>query len=1251
MKEDSEELMISVRFALQEASSTIMARGRNMYKNGAVTKEFKRSNNKLTFRVRSASVAKFYTVEIFLESSIIIDTSCTCPYDGWGICKHQIAVLLELKHLINSGEFFANTPENEIYEIIKAGKNISEQRTELLKRKAKWLIDNQALTVHTKSDNYFNIQVKTNKDVYYVELTKEGNGEKIHTKCSCSSQPNNLCEHQYAAIQYITNSFGNDPFIATYEWTKEKEQQLQKYGFNLDDGWERYFKLTFVSKKPVLKPKTNEVIDLDVFKQFAQISDTKLVDSLDNTVSNNKDDYGFAFFIRENSAFYHYILGIAPIYGVLTKDKTRFRSNLNIISFNSIPKELLHQINEETLETFDMLEQYEKKITEFVRSTILDKHTDGDLKKDFTNFKLFIPFINSYYEQLDRVIKAIQNKKIYIELHPSTKLSVRNLQMITVSDKTVETKLLVSQNQDHYSLTVKYFIENTEIKINNQILQFFWLVEHKGELYMWKSATSIILAILFQENTRSQIILPKHQFDTLYRSFILPLQNSISIEFKGDLQIKTEIINPTKVIKLSETGNFLMFYPIIKYADNEASLMDLSTEIYKKNEQELIRIERNKKVEQEFKEFVTSLHPNFNPNSLQDYYFMRIDEVMKNMWFLKFFSRCKEQNVEVYGFNKLKKLKYNPNTPKTNFSIKSGIDWFDLDIAVSFGETLVSLKDIRKAVLKNENMIRLSDDSIGVLPAEWLEKWSPLLKFAEIDDQQVKLAKTHFSIVDILFAQAFDDEKIAAELAEKRQLLESFDKIEQVKIPNSVKADLRNYQKSGLNWLVFLTKFRWGGCLADDMGLGKTLQILALFAYLKSKNRKNSITHLVVAPTSLLFNWEAEVEKFVPNLKVNTYWGINRQKDSADWTDFDVILTTYSTLTNDIELFKEFEFTCAVLDESQAIKNINAQRYKAVMLIKSKFRFALSGTPIENNTLELFAQMQFLNRGMLGNLNFFKDQYSNAIDKNNEPKKAEELKRLIFPFILRRTKEQVATDLPPKTEMILYCTMEEEQRLVYETFKAEFRKTILNKIDNEGLDKSRFHVLDALLKMRQICDSPALLTTEEDYGSSSTKIDELMRHITEKTGTHKVLVFSQFLKMMQMIADRLTEQNIPFVRLDGSTTNRQEVVEQFQTNTDYRVFILSLKAGGLGLNLTAADYVYLVDPWWNPAVETQAIDRTHRIGQTNHVFAYRMICKDTVEEKILQLQKHKKSIADEIISSESSFVKNLTRDDIDALFS
>jgi len=408
-----------------------------------------------------------------------------------------------------------------------------------------------------------------------------------------------------------------------------------------------------------------------------------------------------------------------------------------------------------------------------------------------------------------------------------------------------------------------------------------------------------------------------------------------------------------------------------------------------------------------------------------------------------------------------------------------------------------------------------------------------------------------------------------------------------------------------------------------------------------------------VCPTTLIYNWENEIRKFTPSLTYRIHHGGQRSRSKDDFMNHDITITTYGTLRSDIKLFVSIEFDYVILDESQAIKNPSSKVTRAASLLNAKHRLCMSGTPLQNNTFDIFAQMNFLNPGMLGTMEFFRQEFSIPIDKFAEEDRKDHLRKILYPFILRRTKEQVAKDLPEKQEMVLFCEMEDEQRKIYDAYRNDFRNQILGTIDTQGIQRSQLTILQGLMKLRQICDSPAILNEVEKFENHSIKLEELTREITENIGNHKALIFSQFLGMLALIREKLTELEVKFEYFDGSTSapDREKAIQSFQNDESVRVFLISLKAGGVGLNLTAADYVYIVDPWWNPAVEQQAIDRTHRIGQTKNIFAYRMICKDTIEDKILQLQEKKRLLAKELIADDATFVKTLSREDVEYLFS
>ena len=581
------------------------------------------------------------------------------------------------------------------------------------------------------------------------------------------------------------------------------------------------------------------------------------------------------------------------------------------------------------------------------------------------------------------------------------------------------------------------------------------------------------------------------------------------------------------------------------------------------------------------------------------------------------------------------------------FRVSSNVDWFGLSADVDFDGRSASLPELLAALAKGDSTIRLDDGSLGVLPEEWVEQYGLLGQLGEVKDGELAFSKTQVGLLDALL-QAEENVDLDEEFLDMRTRLAEFDGISDGQMPVEFKGDLRPYQQQGLGWLQFLARFGFGGCLADDMGLGKTIQMLALFQSEKEAGRLEGPS-LVVVPKSLLFNWQSELKKFTPSLTSMEYIGADREAMRDDFGRHDLILTTYGTLRRDVPVLKDVKFTYAVLDEAQTIKNASSQVAKAARLLKADNRLAMSGTPIENHLGDLWSIFEFLNPGMLGRSQAFKSSVSDTTDKTSRAI----LSRGLRPFVLRRTKGEVAADLPEKVEETLVCTMDDTQRRLYDELREHYRQSLLGMVKDQGMGKTRMHVLEALLRLRQAACHPALLDAEKNGDAASAKLDVLHPRLNELIGEgHKSLVFSQFTSMLAIVRKQLDEAGIKYAYLDGQTRDREEVVNQFQDDPDCGVFLISLKAGGLGLNLTAAEYVFLLDPWWNPAVEAQAIDRAHRVGQTKNVFAYRLICRDTVEEKILELQQQKRELAETILEAdESSPLKEMTAEDLELLLS
>jgi superfamily II DNA or RNA helicase len=577
--------------------------------------------------------------------------------------------------------------------------------------------------------------------------------------------------------------------------------------------------------------------------------------------------------------------------------------------------------------------------------------------------------------------------------------------------------------------------------------------------------------------------------------------------------------------------------------------------------------------------------------------------------------------------------------------VRSGVDWFELHSAVDFGDGRVApLPRLLAALRQGHATVTLDDGTIGMVPEEWLRRWVGIADMGELTGDHIRFSISQAVLLDAALA-AQPSIQVDELFARTREQLSSFDGIAPLDAASSFAGQLRDYQREALGWLGFLRKFKLGGCLAHDMGLGKTVMVLAWLDRLRAQ-RQTRGPSLVVAPRSVVFNWNEEAARFAPSLRVLDFSGATRSADRLG--RHDLVLTTYGTLRRDALLLKDVEFEYVILDEAQTIKNAATAGAKAARLLHARHRLALSGTPVENHLGELWSLFEFLNPGLLGSSSAFARHGAAAAKR--DPEAMNVLARGLRPFILRRTKAQVAPELPHRTELTLHCELQGLQRSLYNELRDHYRATLLGRIDRDGLQKSRMHILEALLRLRQAACHTGLID-QRRAEEPSAKFEALLPLLAEvRDEGHKALVFSQFTSLLGLLRTRLDADGVPYEYLDGKTRDRDARVHRFQEDPACGLFLISLKAGGLGLNLTAAEYVFLLDPWWNPAVEAQAIDRAHRIGQTRHVFAYRLLAAGTIEDKIAQLQQSKRDLADAILRADAR-LGDLSRQDLEVLLS
>jgi non-specific serine/threonine protein kinase len=763
---------------------------------------------------------------------------------------------------------------------------------------------------------------------------------------------------------------------------------------------------------------------------------------------------------------------------------------------------------------------------------------------------------------------------------------------------------------------------------------------------------------------KQKVFIPQNFVKTYFQKFIVKIAAKTDIETEGFLVENFETITKCELRLtkdfLSNRFGFIIsfFYNNVKFDFKEQK--QLKTHLsFNENDIQIQKYIRDETAELDF---IQKLKNIGLANRQGKYLELETTEKLANEivenyelynWLIKHQTELLEQGFTIlspeieYKKMYLAKAKLTVNLTQIN-------DWFDIKGAVQIGEFSIPFQRILPIIKLGNHFFQLPNGDYFLIPIEWFEKYRSIAQLAKMDTKTIRLAKSQFTVIK--------DLGIEYEEKSTNVLNENY-KNTTFLISEKIKATLRPYQLEGVKWLVNLQQNKFGGCLADDMGLGKTLQTITALQYAKEQKAEqiknqtidkaaiqldffqqlhattNSVplVALIVLPASLIFNWEAELRKFAPHLMIHKHIGAKRYKNERFFPTFDIVLTTYQTAQKDIEILKKVNFEYIILDESQQIKNHNSKIFKALSQLKAKNKLSLSGTPIENSLADLWSQMEFINPELLGTYKFFKENFQNPIEKGNDEAKKQQLRTLTAPYILRRTKSAVAKDLPPLTEQIFYSEMLPEQKKLYEKAKSQARNYLLDK-ETKQQENYHFLVFATLIKLRQLAIHPNLV--KDGKPSNSGKFEDILEQLNViKKGGHKVLIFSQFVAHLDIFKSYFKNQNWNFVLLTGKMklAERHKSVQEFEENEATQFFLISLKAGGTGLNLTAADYVFITDPWWNPAIENQAIARAHRIGQTKNVIATKFITKDTIEEKILQLQQKKQQLADDIISDDNKF--------------
>ncbi|MBS1947968.1 MAG: DEAD/DEAH box helicase family protein [Bacteroidetes bacterium] len=1246
-----------IKFVYTNGTDEVIRRGKKIHAIGYVELiEYDELFESVAFRVRDDSYSTYYKVHISkFKDPKTLSVRCSCPYNLGDICRHEAAALFQLQELLDRNLLKAEEIYYDQQHTVVKMKFIDLKTLRLLCSAqtftdAEKYLQKQKAEIEYAKDEIVRASVEINGKAYKAILRK--NEERnFDTSSDYEDDAHPLCLSKVIVFLQLLHAHGPYYFDSIRNWDKEKNKLLEAYGYSLNDDLTNKFEFAYKDGKPFLRlldTSIKRIVQNVSVKPKPAVAETvhKVEEAIEEKRKGPGKRLGIVFNFNNNS-YPGFALDV--VVGETNDEQTSFVSKVEKID----------------LTKFVDVESFAEN----------DKHLIASLRKvqgpEITRYLnrnspfsgIWENIIHQEEEGLPEETRALiaeylhpKLHKLFIEeggspfiffLNGHKAFRTEHLQPIGISQAAIQPFFKVTRQKENIEIACFTKIYGQAIDINDNECNSATLFFYNHNLYMWDKPHDIMLVEKFAGKSKMQV--EKTDWPKQLKEFVLPLTEEYHVEFDAGLIKDVKDGEPEKKLLLQEKGDYLVFQPLFVYKGFETEPGGKEELVVPENDKVMV-VKRNRVSELEFISKLKGLHSQFIQPDGSHNLALKGSDVLKNNWFFLFVDAMQEMKVPVYGYEALKNFRFNTAKPQTKIHISSSTDWFDAKVDIVFGEQKVTIADVKKALANRQQFVPLNDGTLGVLPEDWIKKYSLLFRVGEGKSNQLRLSKYHMSVIDELYENR-NEEELVIKLEEKYEQLREFNRIKEVDPPGHLMHILRPYQVHGFHWLNYLHEVGWGGILADDMGLGKTVEALSFLHYYKQAH--GSLRAIVVCPTTLMFNWENEIRKFTPALSYHIHHGGERARNNQLLNEYDIIITTYGTLRSDIKLMVDIPFDYAVLDESQAIKNPASKVTRAACLLHAKHRLCMSGTPLQNNTFDIFAQMNFLNPGMLGSIEFFRQEFAVPIDKFGEQDRKEHLRKLLYPFILRRTKEQVAKDLPEKTETILFCEMEEEQRKVYDAYRNDYRDKILGTIEVQGIQKSQLTILQGLMKLRQICDSPAILNETDKYPNHSIKLEELARELTENIGEHKALIFSQFLGMLALIRHKLKELGIKFEYFDGSTSaqERERAIQNFQNDQECRVFLISLKAGGVGLNLTAADYVYIVDPWWNPAVEQQAIDRTHRIGQTKNIFAYRMICKDTIEDKIIQLQEKKRILAKDLITDDEGFVKALTRQDVEYLFS
>ncbi|MEO7446337.1 MAG: SNF2-related protein, partial [Ferruginibacter sp.] len=972
----------------------------------------------ITFRVKDDSYHTYYKVSIqkYTDDKLMA-LRCTCPYNMGEICRHEAAALFRLQDMVDKNLLLSSSIQhNQLHTVAKMKfldlKMIRMLSSPEIMEEAEAALRTTKATINNAADERVEAELIYNDHKFPLVIQK--NDERnFDTSCSCPEKQHPLCMHKTLLFLQLLDSYGPHYFDSIRNWDKEKNKLLQIYGYKLEDDLAGKFEFTYKDGKPFLK-----VLDSSI-KRVAQTSSPTpfqrpmVTAALPEEVVEEKIEkiLKLGIVINFNEKTYPGF-SVDVLQGEPNSEKTAYINKAEKLDLTKFVE--TEGLDDEDKILFQQLRKLqESEVNKYLNrnspfSGIWENiiHTDGEDLPDETK-----SLMTEYLHPKLRKIFQEQAENPFIFYLPKGK-PFRNVNLVPlrIQPELIAPVFRVLAENSHYELGCMVRMMGQLIPVGENEAPSGLLFLHADTMYMWEKPEDVLQVEKFLKTGNP--VLKKENWEEQMKKLVMPLTKDYQVEFDKSLVNEVKGSVPEVKLMLQEKGDYLLFLPVFTYEGYDAKTTDKSS-ITIPNGDKILVIHRNREVEEEFTKSLENLHSQFIRQEETGSLILKGIDVLRNNWFFLFIDAMKERKIPVYGFEALKNFRFNTARPNTHIHVSSGLDWFDAKVEIAFGEQRVGIADIKRAMSARQSFVQLGDGTLGILPDEWLKKYALLFKVSDGRADKLRLSKYHMSVIDELYENR-NEEELSFALDEKYEKLKEYKNIPEIETPPELKDILRPYQVAGFQWLSYLNDVGWGGILADDMGLGKTVQALTMLDHYKTEN--GSLKTLVVCPTTLIYNWQNEVRKFTPNLTYHIHHGSARSRSAEVLQQHDIIITTYGTLRSDIQLLLKILFDYVVLDESQAIKNPASKVTKAATLLTAKNRICMSGTPLQNNTFDIFAQMNFLNPGLLGSMEFFRNEFATPIDKFGEQENKDHLRKLLYPFILRRTKEQVAKDLPDKTE-------------------------------------------------------------------------------------------------------------------------------------------------------------------------------------------------------------------------------------------